>query len=113
MDVVVLYAAVAPPAVTTGGATMRRYTTPQDAVDALAIGAAVVLVSDGIAERDVATVAGAVAASRATVIEVRAAGWDGQTPSPLSAACRGVISGFGERGVVRAVELLRREQAKA
>lgn len=40
------------------------------------------------------------------VIEVRSARWDGATPSPLSAACRGVVSGFGVGGVAAALSLL-------
>jgi hypothetical protein len=40
-------------------------------------------------------VASAVTASGRPCIEVRSERWDGESPSPLSAACRGVISGFG------------------
>ena len=66
-----------------------------------------VLVSDGIAEGDLGEVASAVAASGRPVIEVRTERWDGKSPSALSAACRGVISGFGRAGVGAAVEALR------
>ena len=41
-----------------------------------------------------------------TCIEVRSARWDGTSPSPLSAACRGVISGFGTRAIATAVSLV-------
>lgn len=65
-----------------------------------------VLLSDGIPAADHDAIAGVVASSEVSVIEVRVAGWDGVSGSPLSAACRGVISGFGENGVWRAFALL-------
>ncbi len=45
----------------------------------------------------------------APCIEVRLASWDGESHSPISAACRGVISGFGVGGLARAAELLASE----
>jgi len=68
---------------------------------------AAVVVSDGFDANQVINLASAVVSVGKPVIEVRAARWDGETPSPLSAACRGVISGFGDAGVVAAVRLLR------
>lgn len=65
--------------------------------------------SDGLFEDDPTEIAPFVRARAAATIEVRADRWDGRTPSHLSAACRGVISGFGVNGVKRAVELLRSE----
>ena len=63
-------------------------------------------VSDGLSAADEATIADAVRARTGQTIEVRSERWDGETPSPLSAACRGVISGFGAAGAVRAIEAL-------
>ena len=64
-----------------------------------------VLWSDRLSQSDLPTVAAAVRLRQAPVIEVRAARWDGETPSSLSAACRGVISGFAEAGIGAAVRL--------
>jgi hypothetical protein len=64
-----------------------------------------VLWSDGLGHSDLPTVATVVRQRSAMVIEVRAERWDGETQSPLSAACRGVISGFAESGVAAAVRL--------
>jgi 3-dehydroquinate dehydratase len=68
-----------------------------------------VIWSDGLFEDGPTEIAPLVRARAAATIEVRADRWDGRTPSHLSAACRGVISGFGVDGVKRAVELLRSE----
>lgn len=67
------------------------------------------LLSDGIPAIELEPVTDVVANSRAAIIEVRTAGWDGVSGSPLSAACRGVISGFGENGLWTAVALLEEE----
>jgi hypothetical protein len=69
---------------------------------------AAVLVSDGLPSKDLERLSEAVVACGRPVIEVRSERWDGQSPSPLSAACRGVISGFGEGGVAAAVGVLKR-----
>ena len=66
-----------------------------------------VILSDGLAEDALDAVAAAVRDHSAACIEVRLERWDGHTFSPLSAACRGVISGFGMNGVGAAVSLLR------
>ena len=64
------------------------------------------LASDGLAPAGEAAVAAAIVRAGVRVIEVRAARWDGRTHSALSAACRGVISGFGiVAGVKAAVAL--------
>lgn len=68
-----------------------------------------VIWSDGLFEDEPTEIARLVRGRTAATIEVRASRWDGRTPSQLSAACRGVISGFGVDGVKRAVELLRSE----
>lgn len=67
---------------------------------------AAVVVSDGLAGEGLVAVAAAVAACGRPVIEVRSGRWDGVEPSPLSAACRGVISGFGMAGVREALRVL-------
>ena len=63
--------------------------------------------SDGLAEDSLEAVAAAIRDRQGDCIEVRSEAWDGRTFSPLSAACRGVISGFGERGLAAAVALIR------
>lgn len=72
----------------------------------LASYAAAIIVSDGFSEAQLAELAAAVRTSGIVAVEVRTARWDGQTPSPLSAACRGVISGFGEAGIAAALGFL-------
>lgn len=64
-----------------------------------------VLWSDGLAADD-AELVEAIRARGAPVIELRSQRWDGFTASPLSAACRGVISGFGANGLRAAVRVL-------
>lgn len=65
-----------------------------------------VIVTDGLHADMEAAVAGAVRARAGASIEVRSARWDGETASPVSAACRGVISGFGSAGLLAAVALV-------
>lgn len=85
-----------------------RYHTAQEAMREFAGSAdAVVIVSDALRPEDLPAVADAVSASNKRCVEVRGERWDGTTFSPLSAACLGVVSGFGQAGVVRAVEFLR------
>ncbi len=64
-----------------------------------------VIWSDGLEDDSLEAVAAAVRDHAGACIEVRSEGWDGERFSPLSAACRGVISGFGERGLAAAVRL--------
>ena len=66
----------------------------------------VVIWADAVNADDTARLAEAVRACGKRCIEVRAERWDGRTPSPLSAACAGVISGFGANGIQAAVRLL-------
>ena len=54
-----------------------------------------------------AAIANAVAAVAGTVIQVELESWDGETHSLVSAACSGVIAGFGTAGIAAAVALLR------
>ena len=64
----------------------------------------VVLCVDGLPDLEV--IAGAVRTVEAAVILVETDAWDGETHSPVSAACSGVIAGFGIAGVSAAVALL-------
>lgn len=90
------------------GALVVPFGTVVDAVVALkATTAPAVICTGGLAPEDLAPLAAAVAAHPASCIEVRSDAWDGESHSPVAAACRGVISGFGAGGVRRAVELLR------
>lgn len=100
-----------PPGIPEDGVTVVRYTDAASCVAALAGagGTAVVLVSDALPEGSGPAVATAVRAAGRPAVEVRSAPWDGVSPSPVSAACRGVISGFGAGGVGAALRVLRRD----
>jgi 3-dehydroquinate dehydratase len=65
-----------------------------------------VIWADAVSPADTERLVHAIQASGRRCIEVRAERWDGRTPSPLSAACGGVISGFGVNGMQAAVRLL-------
>lgn len=66
----------------------------------------VALVTDGIDGTAAEAVAQAVQQHSSPVVEVRLAHWDGLEHLPIGAACRGVIAGFGERGVREAIRFL-------
>ncbi|MFN0095744.1 MAG: hypothetical protein ACKVVT_13330 [Dehalococcoidia bacterium] len=103
---------IAHDAVSDPAVKVRGYRTFQDVLAALGAPAdAVVLLSDLVPETNRMIIAGAVKQGGRPVIEVRSERWDGESDSPLSAACRGVISGFGLAGIEAAVALLRRERA--
>jgi 3-dehydroquinate dehydratase len=80
--------------VDTLGASLRAATGP------------VILWSEGLDTTATRALADVVRGLSVQVIEVAPEGCDGFTPSPLSAACRGVISGFGPAGIRRALETL-------
>jgi 3-dehydroquinate dehydratase len=89
------------------GAVLVPYTTTLDVVVSLkGSDLAAVVCTDGIADEEAESVATAIRERAAPCVEVRLGPWDGESHSPVSAVCRGVISGFGVAGVVRAVELL-------
>jgi len=89
------------------GATVHTYDGVSTAVAALrATDAPAVICSDALSGDDLALVAAAVGHRAGQCIEVRSTRWDGEAHSPLAAACRGVISGFGAAGVRRAAALL-------
>lgn len=87
------------------GAALRLYHTASEAAAALQAPGwdAAVLLSDAIPPAEEPALATAVRAAGRPVIEVRRERWDGETWSPLTAVCRGVISGFGLAGVAAAV----------
>lgn len=90
------------------GAVLLTYGNALDLVVTLrATANPVVIWSDDLDEESLEAVAAAVRDRQGACIEVRSKGWDGQTFSPLSAACRGVISGFGVRGLAAAAALVR------
>lgn len=70
-------------------------------------GSAAVILSTGFDINEQETIAAAVRSSGARVLEVREERWDGFSASPLSAACRGVIAGFGANGISAAIAALR------
>lgn len=86
-----------------------RYEEPYEAARMLALPhSACALVTDGLSREALEFLSVNVAATNRACVEVRSHSWDGETHSPLSAVARGVVSGFGPRGVLRAVELLER-----
>ena len=90
-----------------GGAMLVHFHTAVDAVVALrASDAPAVLVTDGLDAEDLDSLAAALRDRTGPCIEVRLSGWDGETHSPVSGVCKGVLSGFGANGVQRAVEYL-------
>lgn len=93
------------------GCQVVEWHVPDDIIRALGSRdeevAAVVLGSDGLADTALPGVIAAIADCGLPVVEVRGAQWDGFAPSPLAAACKGVISGFGITGVWAAAEALR------
>ncbi|MCZ2110141.1 MAG: hypothetical protein LC118_11340 [Dehalococcoidia bacterium] len=65
-----------------------------------------VIVTDALPPADLPRVAEAIRSSPKPAIEVRSQRWDGDAFSPVSAACQGVISGFGPNGLRAAAGLL-------
>jgi hypothetical protein len=89
------------------GTAIRAYGDVPSAAAALrGTDAPAVICSDALSGDGLAQVAAAVGDRPGQCIEVRSTRWDGEAHSPLAAACRGVISGFGADGVRRAAALL-------
>ncbi|MGE3076714.1 MAG: hypothetical protein AB7N24_21810 [Dehalococcoidia bacterium] len=89
------------------GTMLVHFHTAVDAVISLkASDAPAVIVTDGLDNEDLDSLANAIRERGAPSIEVRMVRWDGETQSPVSGVCRGVISGFGMDGVARAMGLL-------
>ena len=94
------------------GAVLVPFTTTLDVVVSLkASPLPAILCTDTIPAEEADAVVTALRDRPAACIEVRLAPWDGESHSPISAACRGVIAGFGVVGVVRAAELLSEARA--
>ena len=88
------------------GARVVAVSTLAEAIGALSAAAGpVVVVSDGMDDSCQDGLAVAIRARPEPAIEVRGERSDGVSHSPLSAACRGVISGFGDAGIRAAVGL--------
>jgi len=107
MSILVLVPAGTVPGALPTGCDVVTYADGDDVARALAgpFDAAIIL-SDGLPGANLAIVAAAVSSCGRPVIEVRSEHWDGATHSPLSAACRGVISGFGLAGIGEAIRAL-------
>ncbi len=101
---VILPADVAPPPLPEGVEVSPCATSGEVAAALRQAGGDVVLCFDGLPDAEV--IAGAVRTIEATVILVEQDAWDGETHSPVSAACTGVVAGFGIAGVSAAVALL-------
>ncbi len=82
------------------------YATLADVLGALRGRGPAVLCTDGFGDDWLEPVTAAIRERGAPVIEVRSERWDGVTQSPVSAASRGVISGFGASGVTAAAGVL-------
>ncbi|MEO8539012.1 MAG: hypothetical protein ABI577_04665 [bacterium] len=89
------------------GAMFVPFQTAFDAVISLrASDAPAVLVTDGLDAEDLDSLAAALRERSGPCVEVRLAAWDGETHSAVSGVCRGVISGFGQNGIKRAIDYL-------
>ena len=88
------------------GVEVTACATASEVTAALAAATGDVVLCAGDRRGD-AEVAGAVAGVTGSVIQVELESWDGVTHSAVSAACAGVIAGFGTAGIVAAVALLR------
>ena len=110
-NILVLWPAHVPAPPLPDGCEVHGYATAAEVVAVLGEAAgSVVLCSDGLAANDLGVVAEAlVTVDGTTIIEVQHERWDGETHSPVSAACAGVIAGFGPSGVAAAVALLTQE----
>jgi 3-dehydroquinate dehydratase len=88
------------------GVRIATYSGTDDLLKALRDSAGpAVLWSDSTPAGSLEAIAEAIRERAGPVIEVRRDRWDGETYSPLSGACRGVISGFGALGVREALRV--------
>ncbi len=102
---VILPSGVTPPPLA-DGVEVRVCATVAEVTGALAAATSDVVLCAGDLAGD-AGIASAAAALAGTVIQVELESWDGVTHSAISAACAGVIAGFGTAGIAAAVALLR------
>ncbi len=90
------------------GVELHRYTSPLDIPGILAnCPLPALLFRDDLEAAHAGRVADAIRAHPAPVIIVSARPWDGETPDPVAAVCRGVVAGFGYRAIDRVLEILR------
>ncbi len=107
MSVLLLVPAAAGPVAPPPGANQRVFATAGEAAAALAADPSpAIILTDSVDAAAQEAIAAALRAHPRPCIEVRSARWDGTSPSPLSAACRGAISGFGTRAIATAVSLV-------
>jgi 3-dehydroquinate dehydratase len=111
MRILVVVSAARAGEVSGPGVTVVGYSTVREAVEGLQTPADAAVLYSGLPPESQPALAAAVREGGRPVIEVRGERWDGETQSELSAACRGVISGFGFGGVAAAIALLGREAA--
>lgn len=105
--VLVLVPADAPADLAWPGAEVHRYSSPLDIPGLLSsCPLPAILVCDGIGPAHAARVADAVRAHGAPVVAVSSQPWDGETPDPIAAACRGIVAGFGYAAVARLLPLI-------
>jgi hypothetical protein len=106
--VLVLLPAACEPGLAWPGAEVHRYSSALDIPGLLATcPMPAILVRDGIPPDHADRIAEVIRAHPAPVIAVAKAPWDGETPDPIAAACRGIVAGFGLRAIDRLLELLR------
>lgn len=107
MTVLILVPAAVGAVPTLAGGRIAAFATPAEATAILAADPSpAVILTDTLDDAAQETIAGALRAHPRPCIEVRSARWDGVSPSPLSAACRGVISGFGTNALATAAALV-------
>lgn len=107
MTVLILVPAAVGAVPTLAGARIAAFATPAEAAAILAADPSpAVILTDTLDAAAQETIAGALRDHTRPCIEVRSARWDGVSPSPLSAACRGVISGFGTNALATAAALV-------
>ncbi|MCC6383111.1 MAG: hypothetical protein IT304_11450 [Dehalococcoidia bacterium] len=89
------------------GARVVRYVDAEAACVGLdAVFDVALLLSDGLDAEGEAAVAAAVRASGRPVVEVQSVRWEGERHSPLTAACRGVVAGFGAHALAAVLRSL-------
>jgi hypothetical protein len=105
--VLVILPADAPADLAWPGAELHRYRSALDIPGILRSSPLpAILIRDRVEHAHAAKVAEALRAHPAPVIAVSTAPWDGETPDPIAAACRGIVAGFGYGAVGRLLEVL-------
>lgn len=103
--VLVILPAGAPADLAWPGAEVHRYRSPLD-IPGILRGSPLpaILVRDHIEAAHAAPVVEALRAHPAPVVAVSTTPWDGETPDPIAAACRGIVAGFGYRAIARLLD---------